>query len=84
MNAENAKTALLSDDELNAVAVGECGLHFTRVKCPIGHLEVTTTNCSSRLKGRLMWRPLSLTCPAHDGVGTLLAYIALADWVRPI
>jgi hypothetical protein len=25
MNAENAKTALLSDDELNAVAVGECG-----------------------------------------------------------
>jgi hypothetical protein len=25
MNAENAEIALLSDDELNAVAVGECG-----------------------------------------------------------
>jgi hypothetical protein len=51
MNAENAEIALLSDDELNAVAVGECRLDFTRVKCPIGHLEVTTTYCSSRLKG---------------------------------
>jgi hypothetical protein len=45
MNAENVEIALLSDDEFNTVAGGECGLDFTRVACPIGHLEVTTTNC---------------------------------------
>jgi hypothetical protein len=45
MNAENVEIALLSDDTLNAVAGGECGLDFARVPCPIGHLEVTTTNC---------------------------------------
>jgi bacteriocin-like protein len=41
----DTQVTLLSDDELNAVTGGECSLEFTRVPCPIGHLEVTTTNC---------------------------------------
>jgi hypothetical protein len=36
MNAENAEIAHLSDDELNAVAVGKCGLDFTRVNAGLG------------------------------------------------
>ena len=27
--------------------------------------------------------PIPTEMPRHDGVGTLLAYVALADWVRP-
>lgn len=57
MNIQKAEAALLSDDHLDAVAGGECSLEFVRVQCPIGHLEVTTTNCPGVEPVVVRWDP---------------------------
>ena len=57
MDTQNSEIALLPDHELNAVAGGECSLDFERIQCPIGHLEVTTTNCPGVQPVVVRWSP---------------------------
>ena len=57
MNARTAELAPLSDDQLNTVTGSECQLDFTRIQCPIGHLEVTTTNCPGVQPVVVRWSP---------------------------
>ena len=57
MNVQNEGIALLSDHDLNTVAGGECSLDFERIACPIGHLEVTTTNCPGVQPVVVRWSP---------------------------
>ena len=57
MNVQNAVIALLPDDELSTITGGECSLDFQRIACPIGHLEVTTTNCPGVQPVVVRWDP---------------------------